>query len=65
MARPLPVVTMNIERRFFAAILARPRRKAVEYRAMSPFWKQRLAGLGSRPFKLRLLNGMLPRSQRQ
>ena len=27
---------------------------------MSPFWMQRFAAVGDGPFKLRLLNGMLP-----
>jgi hypothetical protein len=60
MAKDLPTVTMNIAREWFADILAIPRRKDIEYRAMSPFWERRLAGVGNGPFKLRLLNGMLP-----
>jgi hypothetical protein len=35
MASDLPLVTMNIARRWFAEILAIPRRKKIEYRAMS------------------------------
>jgi hypothetical protein len=46
---------MNIERRFFAAIVAGTKR--IEYRRRSPFWKKRIEPLTS-PFKLRLLNGM-------
>lgn len=46
---------MNIEREFFAAIVAKT--KHVEYRRMSKFWKRRIEPLGV-PFKLRLLNGM-------
>jgi hypothetical protein len=60
MASDLPVVTMNIARKWFAAILAQPPRKKVEYRSMSPYWERRLASVGDGPFKLRLLNGMLP-----
>ncbi len=60
MAKELPIVTMNIAREWFADILAIPRRKDIEYRAMSPFWERRLAAVGDGPFKLRLLNGMLP-----
>lgn len=60
MAKPLPVVTMKIERSWFADILARPRRKTIEYRAMEPYWERRLAGVGRGRFKLRLLNGMHP-----
>lgn len=60
MAKDLPVVTMNIKRRYFAEILARPARKKIEYRSLSPFWIRRLADVGDGPFKLRLLNGMLP-----
>jgi hypothetical protein len=51
-------VTMNIERQYFAAILAVPPRKTVEYRKMSDYWKARLAKVGSAPFRLRLINGM-------
>jgi hypothetical protein len=60
MAKELPFVTMNIAREWFAEILAIPRRKQIEYRAMSPFWERRLQDVGDGPFKLRLLNGMLP-----
>jgi hypothetical protein len=60
MAKMLPIVTMNIARRWFADILAIPRRKEIEYRAMSPFWESRLKIVGKGKFRLRLLNGMLP-----
>jgi hypothetical protein len=53
----MDTLTMNIERRFFAAIVDRTKR--IEYRRMSPFWKRRIEPL-STPFKLRLLNGMTP-----
>lgn len=53
------VLVMNIERQFFAAILAKPRRKDIEYRALSEYWLRRLAKVGPAPFTLRLLNGML------
>lgn len=58
MARDLPTVTMNVERRWFADILATPPRKDIEYRAMSPYWESRFGAVGDGPFKLRLLNGM-------
>ncbi len=51
---------MNIKRQFFAAILSTPRRKGIEYRAMSDHWIRRLAKVGRSPFNIRLLNGMLP-----
>jgi hypothetical protein len=60
MAKDLPTVTMNIARNWFADILAIPRRKDIEYRSLSPFWERRLKHVGNGPFKLRLLNGMLP-----
>ena len=60
MAKEIPTVTMNIARKWFADILSIPRRKDIEYRTMSPFWERRLEGVGDSPFKLRLLNGMLP-----
>lgn len=60
MAKSLPVVTMNIARKWLAEILAIPRRKDIEYRNMSPFWERRFESVGDGPFKLRLLNGMLP-----
>ena len=50
-------LTMNIERRWFAAIVDGT--KNTEYRAMSPFWMPRIEPLKA-PFHLRLLNGMLP-----
>ncbi len=48
-------LTMNIERPYFAAIVAGTKR--VEYRRRSKFWKRRIEPLTT-PFKLRLLNGM-------
>jgi hypothetical protein len=51
----LQVLTMNIERRFFADIVAGTKR--VEYRKVKPFWTRRIEPLTT-PFKLRLLNGM-------
>lgn len=55
-----PTLVMNIKREFFAAILAQPRRKTVEYRELSDYWLDRLDRVGSAPFNLRLLNGMTP-----
>jgi hypothetical protein len=55
-----PTVVMNIKREFFAAILAQPRRKWIEYRDMSQYWERRLEKVGKPPFNLRLLNGMTP-----
>jgi hypothetical protein len=55
----LPVVTMNIARKWFAAILSVPPRKKIEYRELKPFWERRFALVGNGPFQLRLLNGML------
>lgn len=55
-----PTLVMNIKRPFFAAILSTPRRKGIEYRAMTDFWLRRLAKVGRPPFNIRLLNGMLP-----
>lgn len=54
------VLVMNIKREFFAAILSVPKRKTIEYRTDSPYWRTRLAKVGKPPLKLRLLNGMLP-----
>ena len=56
----VPTLVMNIKRMYFAAILAQPRRKKVEYRRMTSYWLRRLERVGSAPFNLRLLNGMLP-----
>jgi len=53
----LRVLTMNIGRRRFNAIVGGTKR--IEYRAMSPFWMRRIEPLKA-PFQLRLLNGMLP-----
>jgi len=55
-----PTLVMNIERKWFAAILARPTRKTVEYRTLSDYWLRRLEKVGDPPFRLRLLNGMQP-----
>ena len=60
MGKELPTVTMNIQRKWFAAILAIPPRKRIEYRKKSPFWERRFEAVGEGPFKVRLLNGMLP-----
>ncbi len=57
--RELPTVTMQIERRYFAAIVAEPRQKDIEYRDWSDFWESRLSEVGDGPFILRLLNGMI------
>jgi hypothetical protein len=53
-----PTLVMTIERPFFAAIVAQPRRKTVEYRLLGPFWLNRLKNVGKAPFNLRLINGM-------
>ena len=55
-----PTLVVNIKREFFADILAKPRRKCVEYRKMKEYWERRLAKVGKPPFNLRLLNGMTP-----
>jgi hypothetical protein len=55
-----PTLVVNIKRQYFAAILARPRRKFVEYRDMTEYWERRLEKVGKPPFNLRLLNGMTP-----
>lgn len=55
-----PTLVINIEREYFAEILALPRRKHVEYRRMSPYWLRRLDRVGPPPFNLRMLNGMTP-----
>ena len=51
-------VTMNIERQYFAAIVADPPRKTIECRDMSKHWKSRLSKVGVGSFRLRLINGM-------
>lgn len=51
----MDTLTMNIERRYFAEIVAGTKR--IEYRRRSPFWKKRIEPLTT-PFRLRLLNGM-------
>src|SRR5664280_1245686 len=55
-----PTLVVNIEREYFAAILAVPRRKHVEYRRMARYWLRRLERVGPAPFNLRMLNGMTP-----
>jgi hypothetical protein len=55
-----PPLVMNIERRYFAEILSIPRRKKVEYRQLTKYWLTRLERVGPTPFRLRLMNGMLP-----
>ncbi len=60
MAYDLPTVTLNIEREWFADILAQPARKKIEYRTIKPYWDRRFEGLANRRFKVRLLNGMNP-----
>jgi hypothetical protein len=55
-----PTLVINIKREFFAAILAVPKRKSIEYRDMSKYWITRLERVGKPPFNLRLLNGMTP-----
>ena len=55
-----PTLVMNIKRQFFAAILAQPRRKCIEYRDMSKYWEARLEKVGKPPFNLSLLNGYNP-----
>ncbi|GAB1472071.1 hypothetical protein MASR2M66_29490 [Chloroflexota bacterium] len=55
-----PTLVVNIKREFFAAILAQPRRKSIEYRDMTDYWESRLEKVGPAPFNLRLLNGMTP-----
>jgi hypothetical protein len=56
--RTSPQLVMNIERKWFAEIVAKPPRKTVEYRDLSDYWLRRLAKVGKAPFELRLLNGM-------
>ena len=53
-----PTLVVNIERKHFAAILATPRRKDVEWRDATPYWVRRLTKVGRAPFRLRLINGM-------
>jgi hypothetical protein len=55
-----PTLVVNIRRQFFAAILAQPRQKSIEYRDLTDYWERRLARVGKAPFNLRLLNGMTP-----
>jgi len=60
MSKSLNTLTMNIKRVWFASILSKPQRKKIEYRTMSDYWLNRIEKVGKPPFKLRLLNGMLP-----
>ncbi len=53
-----PTLVINIKRKFFADILAQPRRKKVEYREMSKYRINRLEHVGKPPFQM--LNGMTP-----
>ncbi|TFW00639.1 hypothetical protein E4K72_15240 [Oxalobacteraceae bacterium OM1] len=53
-----PTLVMTIERPYFAAILAVPRRKHIEYRSLTPYWLSRMEKVGQPPFNLRLINGM-------
>ncbi len=53
----MDTLTMNIERRYFAAIVDGTKR--IEYRELKPYWKVRIEPLKT-PFRLRLLNGMIP-----
>jgi hypothetical protein len=53
-------LVVNIQRQYFADILALPRRKCIEYRKMKQYWERRLEKVGKPPFNLRLLNGMTP-----
>jgi hypothetical protein len=55
-----PTLVVNIKREFFAAILALPRRKNIEYRDMTEYWETRLEKVGKPPFNMRMLNGMTP-----
>ena len=55
-----PTLVINIKREFFAAILAVPKRKSIEYRDMSKYWITRLERVGKPPFDLSMLNGMTP-----
>ncbi len=55
-----PTLVVNIKRQFFAAILAQPRRKNVEYRDLTDYWEKRLDNVGKPPFDLQLRNGYNP-----
>jgi hypothetical protein len=48
-------ITTTIKREWLAEIVAET--KTTEYREMKPYWSKKLDGL-SRPFALRLINGM-------
>jgi hypothetical protein len=50
-------ITTTIEREFFAQIVDGER--TIEYRQIKPYWTKRLEKV-SRPFELRLRNGMTP-----
>ena len=55
-----PTLVITIERKYFAEILAIPRRKSIEYREIKEYWKTRLANVGKPPFNLLMKNGMTP-----
>jgi hypothetical protein len=55
-----PTLVVNIERQYFANILAIPQRKSIEYRDITEYWTRRIERVGKPPFNLRLLNGMTP-----
>ena len=48
-------LTTTIKREHLREIIAG--RKKIEYREVKPYWEKRLSGI-SRPFQLRLINGM-------
>jgi hypothetical protein len=50
-------ITTTIEREWLAEIVAGT--KKIEYRQIKPYWTKRFAKV-SRPFELRLINGMNP-----
>jgi hypothetical protein len=52
-------ITTTIQREWLAEIIAKE--KEVEYRAMKPYWRRKLEAV-SRPFELRLINGMQKRA---
>jgi hypothetical protein len=59
-AMTMKTLVMNIERKYFAEILAVPPRKTIEYREWKQYWVSRLAKVEPAPFNLRLMNGMHP-----
>ena len=52
-------ITTTIKRQWLAKIVAGTKKN--EYREMKPYWQKKLAGV-SRPFQLRLINGMKKRA---